>query len=341
MSAEKLNWGVLGCGNFTRRRILPAVAASGNARVVALQRRRLEDAQATAREAGVPRAYATREELLADQDVQAVFVGSHHAGHLADVLAAAAAGKPVLCEKPLGMNADECRRMVAACEAAGVKLFVGHCGRYKHAIETARQQLAEGTLGELRGMRVCYGNKAKTGVWRRDCRVSGGGPLLDLGPHVIDAVRYISGQDVATVMATVDPQRDFRTGQCEDRARAILRLTGGAPVSVECSAIEPLRNGFEVHGSKAHLVGHYVLSNMESPVVRMERLTGDPDPIVSTPLPIEPREIYRLQIEDVSRALLDPRHSPRCATGADGVATLRIIDAIYASSELSKAVALG
>lgn len=341
MSAAKLNWGVLGCGNFTRRRILPAIAASCNARVMALQRRKLADAQATAKEAAVPKAYASREELLADKDVQAVFVGSHHAGHMEDVMAAAVAGKPVLCEKPLGLNADECRRMVAACKAAGVRLFVGHCGRYKSAIETARKQLAEGTLGELRGMRVCYGNKAKTGVWRRDCRISGGGALLDLGPHVLDAVRYISGQEVVTVMATVDPQRDLRTGLCEDRARAILKLTGGAPVSVEFSSIEPLRNGVEVHGAQAHLIGHYVLSNMESPVVRLERLTGDPDPIVSTPVPIELREIYQLQIEDVSRAILEPGYSPRCATGEDGVKTLQIIDAIYASSECARAVTLG
>lgn len=341
MSAEKLNWGVLGCGNFTRRRILPAIAASCNARLVALQRRKRADAQATAQEAGVAKAYASREELLADKDVQAVFVGSHHAGHIEDVMAAAAVGKPVLCEKPLGLNADECRRMLAACKAAGVKLFVGHCGRYRPAIETARRQLADGTLGELRGMRVCYGNKAKTGVWRCDCRISGGGPLLDLGPHVLDAVRYISGQEVVTVMATVDPQRDFRTGRCEDRARAILRLVGGAMVSVEFSGIEPLRNEIEVHGSQAHLLGHYVLCNMDSPVVRMERLTGDPAPMVATPIPIEPGEIYRLQLEDVSRAILDPGHTPRCATGEDGVKTLQIIDAIYASSECAKAVAIG
>lgn len=340
MRAEKLGWGVLGCGNFTRRRILPAVAASCNARVVAVQRRKLEDAQATAAEAGIPKAYASREELLADRDVQAVFVGSHHAGHIEDVMAAAAAGKSVLCEKPLGLNADECRRMVVACRNAGVPLFVGHCGRYKHAVETAKKQLAEGTLGELRGLRVCYGNKAKTGVWRRDCRISGGGALLDLGPHVLDAVRFITGQEVVTVMAIVDPARDFRTGRCEDRTRAILKLSGGAPVSVELSSIEPLRNGFEVHGSKAHLIGQYVLSNMESPVVKMERLTGDPDPIVSTPVALEPREIYQRQMEDVSRAILDPDHAPTCATGEDGVKTLQLIDAIYASSESARAVVI-
>jgi len=256
-------------------------------------------------------------------------------------MAAAASGRPVLCEKPLGLNADECRRMVAACRAAGVKLFVGHCGRYKFAVEKARQQLLDGALGELRGMRVCYGNKAPTGVWRRDCRISGGGALLDLGPHVLDVVRYVSGQEVTDVLAMVDPPRDFRTGRCEDRARAILKFSDGTPVTLEFSSIEPLRNGFELHGSQAHLIGHYVLSNMEGSVVRMERLTGDPEPVTATPVALEKRGIYRLQMEDVSRAILDQDYTARCATGEDGVKTLQIIDAIYASSESARRIAIG
>jgi predicted dehydrogenase len=334
----KLNWGVLGCGGFTRRRILPAFAASENARVVALQRRSPEDARATAKEFGVAKACVRREELVKEPDVQAVFVASHHAGHLADVLAAAGAGKHVLCEKPLGMNAGECREMLAACRAAGVKLFVGHCGRYKHAVEKAREVLAAGALGPLEGLRAYYGHRAKTGVWRRDCRLSGGGPLLDLGPHVLDLVRYVSGQEVTEVAAMVEPDRDFATGQVETRARAILKLSGGAPAMFEVSFEEPLRNGFEVLGRNGHLRGDYILSNMEGPLVRLDHLTGDPDPIRCETIPLEAREIYRLQLEDVSRAILDPGHAVRCATGEEGLKTLAIIDAMYESGRSGRRV---
>jgi predicted dehydrogenase len=338
--AERLNWGILSCGSFTRRRILPAFAASANARVIAVQRRSLADAQATAREAGVPKAFATREELVRDPDVQAVFVASHHAGHLADVLAAAAAGKHVLCEKPMGMNADECRKMITACRAAGVKLFVGHCARYKFAIEKARAMLAGGALGELRGMRVYYGFRAKPGVWRRDCRLAGGGPLMDLGPHVLDAMRWIARQEVTEVFACVHPERDFATGQVETSARALLQLSSGAVASVEVSFEEPLRNGIEVLGAQGHLRGDYILSNMDSPVIRMDRFTGDPDPIRGEPIPLEEREVYRLQVEDVTRAIREPGHAARCATGEEGLRSLQIIDAIYESGRTGRKVAL-
>jgi predicted dehydrogenase len=336
--AAKLNWGILGCGGFTRRRILPAFAAAENARVAALQRRSPADAQATAKEFGVPKACAQREELVRDPDVQAVFVASHHAGHLADVLAAAGAGKHVLCEKPLGMNAGECRQMVAACRAAGVKLFVGHCGRYKHGVEKAREVVAAGALGPLEGLRSYYGFHAKTGIWRRDCRLSGGGPLLDLGPHVLDLIRYVSGQEVTEVAAMVEPDRDFATGRVETRARAILKLAGGPLAMFEVSFEEPLRNGFEVLGRNGHLRGDYILSNMEGPLVRLDHLTGDPDPIRCETLPLEPREIYRLQLEDVSRAILEPGHAARCATGEEGLKTLAIIDAMYESGRSGRRV---
>jgi predicted dehydrogenase len=141
-------------------------------------------------------------------------------------------------------------------------------------------------------------------------------------------------------MATVDPPRNFKTGRCEDRARAILKLSGGAPVTVEFTSVEPLRNEVEVHGSEAHLIGHYVLTNMDSSVVKMECLTGDPGPIESKPVPIEDRAIHQLQMEDVSHAILDPNFVPRCATGEEGVKTLQIIDAVYASAESAKRIAI-
>jgi predicted dehydrogenase len=336
MTAGTLGWGILGCGNFVRRRIVPAFQASSNARLVALQRRSLDEARATARELGVARAYSSRDELLADPEVQAIFVGSHPAGHIEDVLAAAAARKPVLCEKPLARSAAECRRMVQACAAAGVKLFVGHCGRYKQAVELAREMLAGGKLGRLEGLNAWYGFRTVPGAWRRDARLAGGGPLLDVGPHVLDLVRYVSRDEAAEVSAIVEPQRDMESGRCEERARAILRLRSGAPAYVQVSFREPLRTGFEVLGSEAHLRGDYILSNLEGPIVKLERFAGDPAPMQAETIPIERREIYRLQIEDVTRALSDPSHAPRCATGEDGLRTLAIIDAIYESSRTGR-----
>ena len=161
MAATSVNWAILGAGVFARKRVLPSFAKAANARVVALQRRNQDEAAATAREFNVPKSYASRAELLADPEVQAVFVCTPNNAHLEDVRAAAAAGKHVLCEKPMGLNAHECERMAVACRTANVKLFVGHCFRYANAVEQARSLLSSGTLGELRAVRVWYGPERK------------------------------------------------------------------------------------------------------------------------------------------------------------------------------------
>ncbi|MCZ7649225.1 MAG: Gfo/Idh/MocA family oxidoreductase [Planctomycetota bacterium] len=338
MSNARVAWGLLGCGSFLRRRVLPVFKASAHARAVALQRRDLAQALATAKEAGVPRAYASREELLADAEVQAVFVATPNAAHLDDVLACAAAGKHVLVEKPMSVDAAACARMIEACAKAGVRLFVGHCFRYQHAVEQARALLAAGELGELQSVRGHYSFLCKPGVWRLDAKLSGGGPLMDLAPHLLDFFLHLTGQDVVEAHAVVEPARDLAGGRCEERAKAVLRLAGGALATLEVSFNEPFRNGFEVLGTKGSLRGDYTLSLLDNPNVRLDRFSSDPTPPAVSPVPLERREIYRMQVDDVSRAILDPAHRPLCATGADGLRVLKVIDAIYASGQRGERV---
>lgn len=331
MSGSKLNWGLLGAGVFAAKRALPAFARTTCARLVALRRRSLEAARATAQAAGIARAYATRAELLADPEVQAVYICTTNHLHLEDVRACAAAGKHVLCEKPLGLNVSECERMLAACQAAGVKLFTAHCFRYADGARQARERLAAGELGELRAVRIWYSFLNPATSWRTDCRISGGGPLLDLGPHAFDFLRYLTGDEVASVQALVEPSPDPATGRCEGEARVLLRMKRGAAASVELSFREHFRNGFEVVGARASLRGEYTLNQIASEHVKLWRLSSDPTPPKVKELPLVAQDIYRLQLDDVSHAILDPAHAPVCATGQDGLRTLQIIDAVYAA----------
>lgn len=329
MAGSGVNWAILGAGVFARKRILPAFAKAGNARVVALQRRDRNEAEATAREFQVPKACATREELLSDPEVQAVFVCTPNNLHLEDVRACVAAGKHVLCEKPMGLSAHECERMCMARRAAGVRLFVGHCFRYAHSVERARALLQSGALGELRTVRVWYSFLNPATPWRTDSRISGGGPLMDLGPHAIDFFRYLTGDEIADVQALVDPAPDRTTGQSEQEVRALMRFRGGATAVMELSFKEHFRNGFEVVGATSSLRGEYTLNQIVNENVRLWRLTSDPTPPKVEELPLEAREVYRLEIEDVSRALQDAAHKSACATGEDGLRSLQVIDALY------------
>lgn len=336
-----VGWGILGCGRFAQRRVLPAFAGSKITRIVAIQKRDAAQARAAADAAGVPGAYASRDELLSDKNVHAVWIAGHNAGHLGDVLACAAAGKAVLCEKPMGLNAAECRTMRDACAAKNVPLFVGHCCRYHHAVEQARALVASNALGELRALRAFFAFRCAPDVWRRDAALSGGGPLLDLGPHVADFIRHVSGREVRELVAFVDPPRDLKAGRVEDRARAILTLDGGIPAELSVSFVEPFRTGFELAGTEASLRGDYVLSAIDNPCVRLERFTGDPQPPACEKLPVAHRDLFRMQLEDVSQALLDPGHAPRCAKAGDGVKALEIIDAVYRAGETGAKTKVG
>jgi predicted dehydrogenase len=329
--SEQIRWGIIGCGSFCRRRILTAFPHVTNAKLVAIQRRDRAEAETTAQTFGVPKAYTKREELLADPEIDAVFIGTPNASHLEDVKAACAAGKHVLCEKPLGLNATECREMMDAAGTARVKLFVGNCGRYMNSLQLCREMIAKGEVGKLSSMHATYHVKGKQGTWRMDSRVSGGGPLLDLGPHIIDLLRFISKDEVVAVNAVTQPLRDLSTGQSELTVKAILRFSKGTLATISLSYEEPFRNGFEVGGSACSLRGDYNLSLIQNENIRLVKITSDPNPPHFENIPILRSEIYQQEIEDVSWVLLDPTALPICATGVDGLMTARIIDAIYES----------
>ena len=119
-----VRFGIAGFGLHAVKRLMPGFALAGNCRVTALSRRDLEKAKASAREYAVPQAFSSTAELCKSADVDAVFVTSPNSIHLEDVLTAIDAGKPVLCEKPMGMSAQECRQMVESARKAKVLLGV-------------------------------------------------------------------------------------------------------------------------------------------------------------------------------------------------------------------------
>src|SRR5262245_51598977 len=117
-----LNWGLIGAGDIARKRIAPALRDLPNCNLVAVNRGRAELAADFAREFGADRWYPDWRELLADKDIDAVYIATPVYLHAVQTIAAAHAGKHVLCEKPMAMNSAECDAMIAACEASNVKL---------------------------------------------------------------------------------------------------------------------------------------------------------------------------------------------------------------------------
>ncbi len=255
-------------------------------------------------------------------------------------VAALAAGKHVLCEKPLGRTADEAARMLEAATANDRVLKTGFNHRFHPAMLRARTLLEEGAIGDVMLMRARYGHGSRPGMeteWRSSKDLCGGGELLDQGVHVIDLIRAFGG-DLADAYARVETK--FWDIEVEDNAFALLGLRSGATCQFHVSWTN-WRNvfSFEIFGTQGYITinglgGSYGPETLEYGRRRVEG--GRPD-----------IEVQEFPPEDMSwreewkefRGAIAERRVP-LGSGHDGLMANRIIEALYASSRTGARVAL-
>ena len=151
---KTINWGSIGCGDVCERKSGPALYGVENSSLVAVTRRDREKGEDFAKRHNVPRYYGTTEELLADDEIAAVYVATPGAEHYDPTVAAARAGRHVLCEKPMARNADECRGMIDICNEAGVELGVAYYRRCYPIIMKVRELVDAGAYGAVKEIRI-------------------------------------------------------------------------------------------------------------------------------------------------------------------------------------------
>jgi len=205
---DNVRWGIIGCGDVTEVKSGPAFQRVPQSSLVAVMRRDGAKARDYATRHGVPKWYDRADALLADPDVNAVYVATPPSSHEEFVLRAVEAGKPVLVEKPMGRTHAECLRMNAACARANVPLFVAYYRRALPAFLRVKSLLEEGAIGEPRCVSVRllqppYPDDLKTGAlrWRVRPEVSGGGYFVDLASHQFDVLDFLLGP-VASVQGS-------------------------------------------------------------------------------------------------------------------------------------------
>jgi predicted dehydrogenase len=255
MAGDTIGVGVVGYGWITRAHAhalhtLNHIAPlSRPIRLVTIAGRRAEPLEAAARELGFERRTTDVEELVDDGDVDVVAVLTAAEGHAEPVQAALAAGKPVLCEKPLGVGEDESRAMLDAAEDAGVTHACGFNYRYFPAIALARELIATGRLGDVRHYRAVYLQDYQ--LLAQQPRTSGGaGAVLDYS-HLVDMLRHLVGEPEALTARTAQFVSDR-----DDAYAALVELPGGALGSLEasrCALGWKGRQRIEVNGSEGSL----------------------------------------------------------------------------------------
>lgn len=204
---EHVRWGIIGCGNVTEVKSGPGFAKAERSSLIAVMRRDAAKAEAYADRHGVAKWTDDADALIGDPEVDAVYVATPPSSHKDYVLKCAAAGKPVLVEKPMALTGRQCAEMTAACERAGVPLFVAFYRRALPRFLKIRELVESGAIGEVRSVVVeqyepLPGDPHSLG-WRVKPEIAGGGLFVDMGVHAVDFLSYLFG-DIVSVSGTAD-----------------------------------------------------------------------------------------------------------------------------------------
>ncbi len=325
-----IRFGILGFGLHAVKRLMPGFVLSQNCRVTALSRRSMEKARESAEKYKIPLAFDSAEDMCRSSEVDAVLVTTPNACHLADVTLAIGCGKPVLCEKPMGMNADECRQMVDSACSAGLLLGVAQVFRFEDSTARLRERVASGQIGKVVFARSEFSFPAGTGhprAWINDPTVAGGGPIADVGVHAVDALRYILQDEVVRVSAR--GRYDLGPEAVESAALLSLEFSRGTLATVAVSFRTEYRTPLELVGETGVLRGDDVL-NVERPITLELRRNGS---VVESDQ-VSNRMAYARQVDAFADAVEGKAAFP--VPGEQGWQNQEILDAAYRSLKSGK-----
>jgi predicted dehydrogenase len=325
-----IRFGILGFGLHAAKRLMPGFALAQNCRVTGLSRRRLEKAQQSAREWKIPFAFDSAETLCRSPELDAIFVTTPNSCHLQDVLLAIECGKPVLCEKPMAMNADECRRMVEAARKANLLLGVAQVFRFENSTTRLKERIGAGQVGKPVFVRSEFSFPAAQGharKWINDLSVAGGGPIADVGVHCIDTLRYILQDEVVRVSGRGLFDND--SGDMEAAAALTLEFSRGTLGAVMVSFRAEYRTPIEVVGETGVLRADDGLS-VEKPINLQLQRGG----VVVETETLSNHLAYARQVDEFAAAVEGKSRFP--VPGEEGWQNQLILDAAYRSLKNGK-----
>jgi predicted dehydrogenase len=317
-----VRFGIAGFGLHAVRRLMPGFALAQRCRVTALSSREMEKARASAAEYKIPQAFDSTAALCASKDVDAVLVTTPNALHVSDVLTAIEHRKPVLCEKPMAMNASEARQMVEAARGAGVLLGVAHVFRFEDSTARLRERIAAGHIGRPIFARAefSYLGKAHARTWLNDPALAGGGPIGDVGVHCVDALQHILQDRIVRVGAR--GMWDKESGGVEAAAVLALEFSHGTLGSVMVSMRAEYRTPLEFVGEEGSLRADDGLT-VDRPITLELRRSGK---VVETE-EISNRLAYARQVDAFAAAV--EGKAPFPVPGEQGWQNQEILDAAF------------
>ncbi len=325
---DTLRWGVVSTAKIARTKVIPALHEASNSEVVAIGSRQASEARAVADDLAIPTAHGSYEAVLADDDVDAVYIPLPNHLHAEWVTRAAEAGKHVLCEKPLAMTAAQAEEMVTACAEAGVALMEAFMYRHHPVWDRIVEIVGSGRLGALRSVHSTFSYYNDDPGNIRNIAEAGGGALMDIGCYCLNASRLVLGGEPTAARSIIVTDPGLGVDTTTSAALAFGEATATFTVSSRAKADQHL----EVYGTEGRLaVATPFVISAERPtrvlVHTGKALPGDAEPEVTE---VAPQSPYTTMVERFAAAVLSGSEVP--APPADGVATMRAIEAVRAGA---------
>ena len=276
---------------------------------------------------GIPKSsiytYETFDRIRENKDVDAVYIGLPNSMHREYTVRAAAAGKHVLCEKPMATSSAECREMIGACRKANVKLMIAYRIQYEPLWAEAIRMIRAGGIGEIESFQGAFFNQQQTGAWRLDRKLGGGGPIFDLGVYPLNAIRYITGEEPSSYTAVIATREAGpRFAEVEQSMEWTMKLPSGILASCSCSYGAGAPGYFRINGSSGALAFEpaFIYDNLHL----RGQSAGKPVDIAS---PNKQPYMFALEAEHFAHCIRNNEqpHSP----GEEGLKDLIAIESIY------------
>ncbi len=339
--AEKVKWGVIGCGGIAARRTIPEFKSmSSEGELVSVMDIDDKRAKEVAERFNVPHYCITEQELL-KQNIDAVYIATPQNVHCRQAVLAAQAGKHILCEKPIAISLEEVDRMESACKEASVKFMLGFCMRYNVYNKKARELVQSGALGQIvmgRAELTCW-YPPIPGAWRQDVAISHGGALIDMGNHCLDILEWIMDAKIIEVTGFQDLMTHKYPTNIEDASTIVLRFSNGAHGIVDNYFNLPdaaAQNTLELHGTKGSIIGQGTIGQDPTgkmfSIIQPQETGYDANQVRDIEVDrqeykMEGIGLYGQMIDIFSKCIIKDKEPP--VTLQEGRHSVKVVNAIY------------
>ncbi|MDG3579118.1 Gfo/Idh/MocA family oxidoreductase [Rhizobium sp. YJ-22] len=326
-------WGLIGASTIAHEWVIDAIRATGGD-IVSLLSSNAERGKAYAAEHGIPNAVTELSALVEDPQIDAVYISTTNELHKAQALAAAKAGKHILCEKPLAVSLSDARDMVEAAKAAGVVMATNHHLRGAGTHRAMRDAIAAGRIGRPLSARVFHAVYLPSHLqgWRLDKPEAGGGVILDITVHDTDTLRFVLGDDPVEAVAFTQQGGMAKAG-LEDAVMGVLRFKSGVIAQFHDGFTTKFaETGFEIHGTEGSLIGRNCMSQRPVGTVTLRNAEGEQE------LPVDHQNLYETALINFHAAIAG-KGKPLCS-GEDGIWSLATGLAVVKAAATGQAVSI-